>query len=118
MTVLHTWDDPPAMTQLRLTDAAGPYTVEPISFDEARRLIEARHYLKQLRKSGDAFGLIADSEIIGAAVFGQPSREGVVMALWDHGTLDNTTELLRFFTVDDVEPWLGTWFLSRAIKAL
>jgi hypothetical protein len=101
-----------------LTDATGRYVVEPISFGEARRLIEARHYLGQLRKSGDAFGLIADSEIIGAAVFGQPSREGVVVALWDDGTLENTTELLRFFTVDGVEPWLGTWFLSRAVRAL
>jgi len=102
--------------QLRLgTDG---YQVEPIGYHDARTLIETRHYLKQLRKSGTQIGLLNGPELIGAAVFGQPSREGVIGSLWHHGTLENTTELLRFYTIDDAEPWLGTWFLSRAIKQL
>lgn len=103
--------------QLQLSADDG-YRVEPIEFAAARALIEAHHYLGQLRKSGIQVGLFSGAELIGAAVYGQPSREGVVKALWERGTLANTAELLRFYTIDGLEPWLGTWFLSRSIKQL
>lgn len=118
MSVVVVRDNPPPMSQLRLPSGIEGYVVEPISFRDAQTLIEARHYLAQLRKSGTQIGLIYDSEVVGVGVFGQPSREGVVRSLWPEGTLENTTELLRFYTVDGVEPWIGTWFLSRAIRLL
>lgn len=113
-------DDPPVMSQFRIAmlDDDSSYSVEPISYRDACTLIEARHYLGQLRKSGTQIGLVASGEVIGAAVFGQPSREGVIRSLWTHGTIENTVELLRFYTVDGVEAWIGTWFLSRAIRIL
>lgn len=93
-------------------------TVCAVSYQAARQLVESRHYLGQMRKSGVQIGLWQNGELVGVAVFGQPSREGVAKALWDIGDLYNTTELLRFYTNDGVEPWLGTWFLSRAVKQL
>lgn len=91
--------------------------VRSITFTEARLLIEAGHYLGHLRKSGVQIGLFDGDDLVGAAVYGQPSREGVVKALWAQGDLTNTMELLRFYTLDDYGEW-GTWFLSRSVRAL
>lgn len=93
------------------------WTVQAISFAEAKALIEQGHYIGHLRKSGIQIGLFRDEVLVGVAVFGQPSREGVARSLG--GTLADVIELLRFYTVDDLNHSdRGTWFLRRAIKLL
>jgi len=108
------------MSGSTLHGPAARYAVQPVTFGDAQALLASGHYLRHLRKSGTQIGLVGPAGLVGVAVFGQPSREGVVRALWDQdqGTLRNTVELLRFYTVDGIEEWAGTWFLSRAIRLL
>ena len=91
---------------------------------EVRDLVERHHYLKSLRgrfvvglfAARTPDGALFGEAPIGAAVFGNPAREGVARALG--GSMTTVIELTRFYTVDDVGENVGTWFLSRALRLL
>lgn len=100
--------------QLSIEGETEGLRVVPIGYREAEALIVEGHYIGHLRKSGFQVGLY-DRELVGVAVFGQPSREGVARAFG--GDLKSVIELLRFYTTDAYGE-LGTWFLSRAVKLL
>jgi hypothetical protein len=111
------------------------YEVRPVTLRATRRLIEGNdgadaqqslfappvhrgHYLGAVYSGGDSFGLYVAGEMVGVAIFGPPVRENVARSLWDGGTLDNTRELTRFYTLDDLAPNTGTWFLARTVALL
>lgn len=113
---------------LKIEQDRGPaaWSVREIRRGQARRLIEQGHYIGHMRKSGIYFGLYVGNTLAGAAVFGQPSREGVAKALAGPEDEDkrklgphSVIELIRFYTLTGLDGTnVGTWFLKRAVEKL
>jgi hypothetical protein len=104
------------------------YSVLPCGYAGAVPLLRG-HYLQSSRGRTSfwrglylpgAPGAVTFDGLIGVAGFGQPAREGVARALWkDTDPLPLTYELQRFYIAPGDHPEnLGSWFLSRAVKAL
>lgn len=94
------------------------YTVRPIRFQQARRLIEWGHYTHSLTKGRHSFGLFRENRLIGAAVYGQPSGRHVAQSFWDGADERNTLELLRLFVMDGTGKNAETWFMARCHRLL
>lgn len=96
--------------------------VECSSLSHVRPFIESGHYLGRVNQGRVAVALYDGLDIIGAALFGQPAREGVAVALWTDVppgfAAAATIELTRFYTVDELHANAGTWFLARAVRLL
>jgi hypothetical protein len=92
--------------------------VGPVTFAEARALIHTGHYTRSLTKGRHCIGMFRDDELVGVAVFGQPSGRGVAASFWDGGDETNTLELLRLYLIDEAGANAESWLLSRAVKAL
>jgi hypothetical protein len=94
----------------------------PLSVKDVRPFIESGHYLGRTAQGKFAMGLMDGPSMVGAALFGQPAREGVATALWRDCSAEfvqaSTIELTRFYTLDDLHPNAGTWFLARAVRLL
>jgi hypothetical protein len=99
---------------------AGTWTVTTAHTSaEVRRFVETNHYLGPFYGRGDFIYAVLDGwTLLGAALFGRPTRDTVAPALWASGNYNNTLELTRLYTVDDPPKNLGTWFLSRAVGML
>jgi len=113
---------PPQNHETRYFDPSH-YEVLPVSFSEARRIIESGHYTCSLKKGRYCFGLFDRRQsilegAIGTAVYGQPSGRNVATSIWDEGDEQNTLELLRLWIQDGVGRNSESWFLARTIKAL
>ena len=102
-------------------------SVECSTLAQVRPLIEDGHYLGKVHNRGRvAFALVSpEGELIGAALFGQPSRETIAVSLWKCENEEDrkfavlaSMELTRFYTLDGLHPDAGTWFLGRAVKEL
>jgi hypothetical protein len=92
--------------------------VESVAFADARALIESGHYTRSLTKGRHCFGMVRDGELVGCAVFGQPSGRGVARSFWEDGDERNTLELLRLYLIDEAGPNAESWLLARAVRAL
>lgn len=96
----------------------GHYTVRPVTFRAAKRLIVWGHYTGSLTKGRHSFGLFRDGRMVGAAVYGQPSGRGVAASMWEGGDEQNTLELLRLFLMDGTGRNAETWFLARCHRLI
>lgn len=94
------------------------YSVRPIDFKQARKLIEYGHYTHSLTKGRHSFGMFFGDRLVGASVFGQPSGRMVAASLWDHGNERNTLELLRLYILDVTGKNAESWFMSRSLRLL
>jgi hypothetical protein len=94
------------------------YEVRPITFQEAKWLISWGHYTHSLTKGRHSFGLFHGEQLVGAAVYGQPSGRGVAASIWEGGTEQNTLELLRLYVVDGTGKNAETWFMARCHRLL
>jgi len=94
------------------------YEVRPISFRRAKRLIVWGHYTHSLTKGRYSFGMFRGQQLVGAAVYGQPSGRNVAQSFWEGGDEQNTLELLRLFVMDGTGKNAETWFMARCHRAL
>lgn len=99
------------------------YEVMPVSFTEAKRIIETGHYTRSLKKGRFCFGVFSRKTsflegAIGAAVYGQPSGRNVAASIWDGGNETNTIELLRLWIADGTGKNAESWFLAKTVKML
>lgn len=107
---------PPPISDTKFDSAL--YEVRPVPFRRAKRLIVWGHYTKSLTKGRHSFGLFRGGQLVGAAVYGQPSGRGVAQSLWEGGTEQNTLELLRLFVMDGTGKNAETWFMARCHRLL
>lgn len=99
------------------------FAVEPVRTNEAKGFIQRHHYLATYPVARFAAGLYrktgraAPTELVGVAVFAEPSTSAVITK---HTGLEpgQGTTLARFILLDDVAGNGETFFLSRAIQLL
>lgn len=114
VTSIHTLT--PAVAE-RLFDPAD-YTVEQVTFQQAREVVVAGHYTHSLTKGRLCYGMFRNGVIIGVAVYGQPSGRKVASSVWEGGDETNTVELLRLFLWDSTGKNAESWFIAKTIKLL
>lgn len=94
------------------------YTVEAVSFQAAKKLVVEGHYTHSLTKGRYSFGLFRLGQMVGAAVYGQPSGRNVGQSFFEGGNERNTLELLRLYVKDVTGRNAESWFIARTLKAL
>lgn len=81
-------------------------------------MVEAGHYTHSLAKGRVCFGMKRGDEVVGVAVYGQPSGRKVAQSVWADGDETNTLELLRLFIWDVTGKNAESWFIARTLKML
>lgn len=103
----------PAGEPIRTQD----YDVAPIADDRtAKDFVLTHHYSGTYPAARERFGLYRHGELVGVAVFSQPSNNAT-LAIFP-GEPTQSYELGRFVLLDDVPGNGETWFLARCFEHL
>jgi hypothetical protein len=91
--------------------------VEPISKDEAIRLVVAHHYMHRRPPISFAFGLIVDGVTKGVLTFGTPASRHMLVGACPTEP-ENVIELNRMWCCDSLPRNTESWFVARALALL
>jgi hypothetical protein len=91
--------------------------VEPISKDEAIRLVVAHHYMHRRPPISFAFGLILDGVTKGVLTFGTPASRHMLVGACPTEP-ENVIELNRMWCCDSLPRNTESWFVARALALL
>lgn len=91
--------------------------VEPISKDEAIRLVVAHHYMHRRPPISFAFGLIIDGVTKGVLTFGTPASRHMLVGACPTEP-ESVIELNRMWCCDSLPRNTESWFVARALAQL
>lgn len=95
------------------------YEVAPIDDDTtARAFVERHHYSRSYPAARVRVGLYRGPELVGVAVFSQPTNNAVITGLAPGLGHRDGVELGRFVLLDSVPGNGETWFLGRCFELL
>ena len=89
------------------------YTVEPISYNEAKPWILLKHYAKRMPSISYSFGLFKKKEIVGVCTFGVMPNY-MECKLWEPFLCYELNRLVIESTTKNI----GSFFISQALKSL
>jgi len=95
------------------------YEVAPLESDTvARSFIERHHYSHSYPAARVRVGLARRGELVGVAVFSQPTNDRAITNVFAGLEAQRAVELGRFVLLDEVPGNGETWFLARCFELL
>lgn len=93
------------------------YTVEPISYQEAKPWILKKHYARRVPSISHSFGLFKSKELVGVCTYGLPASPHLCMGICGERYKDIVIEFNRMCLLDN-EPNEASFFIGKTLKAL
>lgn len=92
------------------------YTIRPVSYAEAMKLVVDRHYLRRKAPCSAAFGLFHGADIKGVICYGTPSSAPLRRGIAGDENASNVIELTRLWVCDSVPRNGESYLIGRTLK--
>lgn len=92
------------------------YTIRPVSYAEAMKLVVDRHYLRRKAPCSAAFGLFDGADIKGVVCYGTPSSAPLRRGIAGDENASNVIELTRLWVCDSVPRNGESYLIGRTLK--
>lgn len=94
------------------------YETAEISIEAARRFVETHHYSRSMPAARYSYGLLRHGNLVGAAVFSQPTNNRTVTKHFPEIHHKEGIELGRLVLLDEVPGNGESWFVARCFEQL
>lgn len=92
------------------------YTIEPISYHAAMKMVVEHHYLHRKAPCSQAFGLFRGGQCVGVVTYGTPSSAPLRRGLAGDENTHNILELTRLWVCDSVPKNGESYLIGNTVR--